>query len=117
MEQYKAYLEQTYEGESCYIDPQNRGWASYKISGPECYIVHCYLAPEFRGQTLMSEICSHIEKIAVEKGCVYMAGTVDVTARNPERSLKMMIADGYKLWNADKGIITLTKRLDAKDWY
>lgn len=111
MEQYKSYLEETYTGESCYIDPQNRGWASYKISGEECYIVHCYLAPEFRGLTLMSELCKKIEDIARSKGCTYMAGTVDTTARKPERSLKMMITDGYTLDSANNNIIVLTKKL------
>lgn len=111
MEQYKSYLEETYEGESCYIDPQNRGWASYKISGDECYIVHCYLAPDFRGKTMMSELCQNIEKVAKDKGCKYMTGTVDLSSKNPERSMRMMITDGYKLHSAQNNVIVLIKYL------
>ena len=111
MQQYKQYLEETYEGESCYIDPQERGWASYKISGDECYIAHCYLVPDFRGRTLMSEICSNIEQIAIAAGCKYMTGTVDTQGRGKERSLKMMISDGYKIHSAQNNIIVLMKQL------
>ena len=111
MQQYKAYLEETYKGQSCYIDPQNRGWASYKIEGDECYINHCYLAPDFRGATLMSELCSNIEAIARESGCKYMTGTVEVGTGNPMRSLKMMAADGYRIHSANNNIIVMIKDL------
>lgn len=94
MKQYKDYLEETYKGQSCYIDPQNRGWASYKIDGDECCINHCYLAPDFRNASLMAELCSNIEKIALESNCKYMTGTVDINSSNPVRSIKMMANDG-----------------------
>ena len=111
MEQFKHYLEETYLGESCYIDPEGRGWASYKIMGEECYIAHCYLAPAHRGMTLMSEICSHIEDSARASGCKFMSGSVDINSRNPERSLKMMLADGYKLGSTQGTVIYLMKKL------
>jgi GNAT superfamily N-acetyltransferase len=111
MEQYKAYLEESYQGESCYIDPDNRGWASYKIDGEECYINHCYLNPEFRGQTMMSELCKNIEEIAKAKGCSFMSGTVAIESTNKEKSIRMMITDGYKLHSAHNNIIVLTKEL------
>lgn len=117
MQQYRDYLRETYIGQDCYIDPQNRGWASYKIDGDECYINHCYLAPDFRGQALMSELCSNIEKIARESGCKYMTGTVDVDPKNqvetsnPIRSLKMMATDGYRIHSANNNIIVMIKDL------
>lgn len=111
MNQYKAYLEETYKGQSCYIDPQSRGWASYKIDGDECYINHCYLAPDFRSAHLMSELCSHIEMIAREAGCKYMTGTVDVESTNPIRSIKMMATDGYSIHSANNNIIVMIKHL------
>jgi GNAT superfamily N-acetyltransferase len=114
MEQYKSYLEETYVGQSCYIDPKGRGWASYKITGEECYINHCWLHPDHRGKTLMSELCSNIEKIALESGCTYMTGTVEVSPDSkvdPIISLKMMHTDGYRLHSANNNIIVLVKKL------
>lgn len=111
MYQYKQYLEETYMGESCHIDPDNRGWASYKIDGEECYINHCYLHPDFRGKTLMSEICKPIEEIAKKRGCKFMSGTVDINSKNKEKSIRMMITDGYKLHSAENNIIVLIKEL------
>lgn len=111
MEQYKLYLEETYPGQSCYIDSQGRGWASYKIDGEECYINHCYLAPDYRGKTMMSELCSNIEKIALESGCKYMTGTVEIGTGVPERSVKMMLNDGYSIHSANNNIIVMIKYL------
>jgi len=114
MQQYKQYLEETYQGQSCYIDPQNRGWASYKIDGDECYINHCYLDPNHRGKALMSELCSNIEKIALGSGCTFMTGTVEVGISSKVDSmisLKMMSADGYKIHSANNNIIIMIKYL------
>jgi hypothetical protein len=113
MEQYKAYLEETYPGESCYIDDERRGWASYKINGDECYIVHCFVAKEFRNKQFMSSLCGNIERIALSKGCKYMTGTVDLSSSNPERSLRMQMTDGYKLHSANNNVIVLIKDLGA----
>jgi GNAT superfamily N-acetyltransferase len=111
MDQYKAYLEETYHNESCYIDPRGRGWAAYKISGEECYITHCYLDPEFRGAALMSELCQNIEEIALLNGCTFMAGTVDLASKRPDISTKMMLTDGYKMHSANNNIIVFVKKL------
>lgn len=111
MQQYKSYLEETYSGQSCYIDPQNRGWASYKIDGDECYINHCYLAPDFREAKLMGELCSNIEKIARDANCKYVTGTVEIGTGNPIRSLKMMVTDGYRIHSANNNIIVMIKDL------
>jgi GNAT superfamily N-acetyltransferase len=114
MQQYKQYLEETFVGQSCYIDPQGRGWASYKIEEFECYINHCYLHPDYRGKALMSELCTNIEKIAREAGCLYMSGTVEVGAHSkvdPIISLKMMHSDGYRIHSANNNIIVMIKDL------
>jgi hypothetical protein len=113
MEQYKAYLEETYKGHSCYIDPEARGWASYIINGEECYIDHCFLSPEARhGKLSMSMICSEIEKIAKDKGCKFMTGTIQIGTGIPERSIRMMMTDGYRIHSANNNIITMIKYLE-----
>lgn len=111
MQQYRDYLRETYSGQDCYIDPQNRGWASYKIDGDECYINHCYIVPEHRNLALMSELCSHIEVEARGKGCKFVTGTVDINSTNPIRSLKMMVTDGYRIHSAHNNIIVMIKDL------
>jgi hypothetical protein len=111
MQQYKAYLEETYQGQSCHIDPQSRGWASYKISGQECYIDHCYVAPEFRATSAIYEINQAIEQIAKDASCTHMTGTVDLASSAPMRSVKMMEKAGYKLHSAQNNIIVMIKLL------
>ncbi len=111
MQQYKAYLEETYAGQSCHIDPQSRGWASYKISGEECYIDHCYVAPEFRATSAIYDINVAIESIAASSGCTHMTGTVDLASSAPMRSVKMMEKAGYKLHSAQNNIIVMIKLL------
>jgi len=112
MQQYKAYLEETYQGQSCYIDPQSRGWASYKlIDGGECYIDHCYVAPEFRATSAIYEINQAIEQIAKDASCTHMTGTVDLASSAPMRSVKMMEKAGYKLHSAQNNIIVMIKLL------
>ena len=111
MEQYKQYLKETYAGQDCYIDEQNRGWASFKIDGDECYINHCFILPEFRSQTLMREICSHIEIIAKNSGCKFMTGTVQIGTGVPERSLRMMMSGGYTVFSAQDNIIVMIKHI------
>jgi hypothetical protein len=112
MEQYKAYLKETYPGHDCYIDPEGRGWASYQINNDECYIDHCYMVPEFRNKFTMSAICANIEDIAREKGCKFMTGTVQIGTGIPERSVRMMLTDGYKFHSANNNVITMIKFLE-----
>ena len=88
MKQFQDYLRETYHDQDCYIDSQDRGWASYKVSGEECYIDHCYVDPQFRNTSAIYDINRAIEGIAKRKNCKFITGTVDLASKSPIRSVR-----------------------------
>jgi GNAT superfamily N-acetyltransferase len=52
------------------------GFATYSISGEECYIRDVYVIPVMRNKNYASLLADEITKIAKDKGCKYLTGSV-----------------------------------------
>jgi GNAT superfamily N-acetyltransferase len=87
------------------------GFATYSIAAPEVYIEDIYVVPEMRKNGSASKLADEIKKRALALGCTYMVGTVNMLAKNPTTSLKVLLAYGFKLERVLQNIIILKMEL------
>lgn len=89
------------EREGAGIVENEHGFATYKVIGPECYIVDIYVVPAQRKAGMAASFADQIAQIAVERGCKYLTGSVDPTAPSATASAKVLLAYGFKLAKVD----------------
>lgn len=85
------------------------GFATYFISGDECYIKDIYIEKQFRELNLASKLADQITEIAKERKCKYLTGTVCPLAKNSTVSLKVLIGYGMELVSSKENLIIFKK--------
>ncbi len=89
----------------------DRGFATYRISGDECYIIDIYVAPADRKTRLASDMADQVAEVARAAKCTYLLGTVDMSSIKKTESLMVLFAYGFKLLKSDAFSLYLTKDL------
>lgn len=105
------YSEYIQERENKSIVEHDKGFATYKIIGLECYIIDIYVKPEARKEGLASKMADEITEIAKSKGCKILSGSVYPAANGSTESLKVLLAYGFKLHDAQNGMISMYKEI------
>ena len=105
---YALYIK---EREGRDIIEDEKGFASYLITGEQCYIVDVFIKKEHRRQGIPNKYFKQIEDIAREKGCTYLLGSACIKAPNINESMKWLLSIGYSLSSISGDMIFLTKEL------
>lgn len=106
---YANYIK---EREGLGIVEDSRGFATYKISGEECYIKDIFVKACFRTQSVASEFADKITEIAKSSGCKYLTGTVVPQAEGSTISLKVLLGYGFKLLSSKENLIIFIKEIN-----
>lgn len=106
MQQLALYLKEREGFDSIITD---EGFACYRISGEECYIKDIWVAPDFRKSHIASKMADQITWIAKKSSCKFLTGSVAIGANNPETSIKVLLAYGFKLSGLVNGGIIFRK--------
>ena len=92
---YAKYIE---EREGKYIYEDEKGFATYVFNTKdECYIMDIFVQKEYRKEGMAAYYTDEIEKIAKERGCTYLVGSVSPKANNSTQSLQFMLSLGFTL--------------------
>ncbi len=86
-------------------------FATYCITGQECYIEDIYVAPEFRKTKEASRLADAITEIAKAKGCTYLTGSVNSRATDPTASIKTLLGYGFKFMRSNDAGLYFYKEL------
>lgn len=105
---YADYIKEREDFE-CVHD--ENGFATYKISGTECYIRDIYVKPELRKSNIASEYADKIAEIAKSKGCTHLTGTVAPSANGATASTQVLIAYGFKILRSTSDLIIFMKEI------
>lgn len=73
------------------------GFATYKISGDECYIRDVYVDENFRRHGIASILVDDVRRIAKSHGCKKLTTTVCPSALNSTDSIKAVLGYGFNL--------------------
>lgn len=106
---YAQYMKERVD---CYIEENEKGFASYKFFDDACYIEDIFVLPEFRKTNVASEIADNITKVAKEKGCNWLLGSVVPSSNGSTTSMKVLLAYGFQLLSAKENFIWFRKRLE-----
>lgn len=81
------------------------GFATYKISGDDCYIRDIYVIPEMRNQGGARLICDEIRDFANRSGCKNLIGTVQPSTKGATTSMRAILAYGFEVFSSQNDFI------------
>lgn len=99
------------EREGFEVVETDKGVATYKITGDECYIKDIFVPEAFRLSGEASKIADHIREIAKINGCKYLSGTIVPSLNGSSGSLMGLLKYGFKLHSCGQDLIYLTKEI------
>ena len=85
------------------------GFATYMFTEKGVYIEDIYVLPDHRHEHRASKYADEIAKIAREKGCTKMYGSVVPSANHSTASLKVLLAYGFYLDSSTNNFILMVK--------
>lgn len=106
MSLYSQYLEEL--GHKKIIETEF-GFASYIITGNECYIEDIYIVPEKRQLLGASDLANKVVEEAKKQNCKYLIGTVNTSINDPTRSIKVLFGYGFKFLRANQNALVFIK--------
>lgn len=89
------------------------GFATFFYLDEKCYIEDIFVKEEYRKGGEASRLADEIGKIAKEKGCKQLVGSVVPSAKGSTDSLRILLAYGFKLDSSSINFIAMTKELEA----
>jgi len=87
------------------------GFATFLISGDECYLRDIWTDDKYRHKSFASVLADQVCDIAREKGCKFLTGTVCPKANNSTTSLKVLLGYGMQLIDSKENLIIFKKDL------
>jgi len=77
------------------------GFITYKLFPEECYVIDIYVRPEDRRTRIGSMMADSVVKIAKEKGCKILTGSIDTRLISCTQSAKALLAYGFRFLRND----------------
>lgn len=109
MSLYAEYLKERTKDEIIEVE---EGFATYRyVDAVTVYIVDIYVIPKARQYGHATAMADIIAKIAKEKGCKYMLGTVQASANGCTVSLQALLGYGMSLHSVSGDAIIMRKEL------
>ncbi len=88
------------------------GFATFEYISPETvYIIDLYVVPEKRKSGLASQLADRIVEEAVKSGHKFLLGSVDVTAKGAEDSMKVLEAYGMGVVKVAEPMVFYSKAI------
>lgn len=110
MSHFAEYIKERQNKE---IVEDENGFATYYFVGPDCYIEDIYVIPEKRKTGICFMYADKIAKIARDKNCLNLIGSVKPSANGSTVSLKVLLAYGFRLHSANEDFIWFKKKLEV----
>lgn len=110
MKMYRDYLKERLGDE---LVEREEGFASYRYidNGSSVYIVDLYVRPDFRKTKIASQMADEIVRIAKEKGCKTLVGTVSSSAKNATDSIKVLLGYGMSFFACNQDGLIFKKEI------
>ncbi len=88
------------------------GFVLYRIqSDAQLYIRDIYVKPEYRKGGVAAKMADEVAVLAKEKGCTIMIGDVEPSNNNATDSIKVLLAYGMKVAEANDDEILFVKEI------
>ena len=109
MSMYAEYLTEKTDDQILEVQ---EGFATYRyIDEKTVYIIDIYVKPEFRRNHIAKAMADTIVRLAKEKGCQILLGSVVPSAKGSTESLKALIAYGFQLHSSQQNFVVFKKEI------
>ena len=109
MSLYADYIEETTHG---HVLETEKGFVVYVFPDEKtCYIKEIFVSSQFRHQGVGSDISAQVIRLAKQRGCTSLLGSVTPSAKGSTQSLRNLIDYGFKLESCSNDFILLRKDL------
>jgi hypothetical protein len=106
---YAQYIK---ERENFEIVESEKGFTTYQIyENGECYIRDIFVAPEFRNTKISFEMEKQINDIAKLNNCNFLIGSICLDAKNPSKSLQILLNDQWQVYKTIGNMIFVKKEV------
>ncbi len=99
------------EREGKHVIENEHGFISYIIQGESCYIEDLFISLPSRRKFHGSDLADQVSKIALDKGCKHLLGSIVPTTFGATDSMKALFAYGFRLQSAKENFIWLSKEI------
>ncbi len=83
------------------------GFATYLISGDECYVEDVYVEADQRHKGVGRKLIDQVREIAKDLKCTHLTTTVNGRFKDPTTSLKSCLGYGFKVYKISNDILFL----------
>ena len=114
---YAHYLRESL-GHELYEDPEGRGFLTYGfdcipgVDFPHVYIQEIYTVPEHRKNHVAASMADHVSGLAKRFGKKVLFGSVCGTGKDPDRSMRVLMAYGMKFYSLGDNVMYFAKGLN-----
>ena len=103
------YADYVAEREGKLVIETDESFVCYSIDGDSLYIQDIYVVPAKRREHIGSLLADFVVKIAKEKGCKKVYGSVSTSAKGAHESMLALLAWGMRLMTCKNDLIFFVK--------
>ena len=108
IDMYAAYLE---ELGAKHLFRNDKGFVIYSFVDNNCYIEDIFILPQYRGKQEFNSLADSIIKIANQKECKKLLGSVIPSISASTRNVKIMLDYGFKIVSSANNFIVFEKEV------
>lgn len=105
---FKEYFK---ELKDLHVYEEENGFILYKLQPPYLYIRDIYVKPEHRRSHLAADMADKLAKVAKDLGYTHMLGDVEPSNNSATASIKVLLAYGMRVKEANQDEIIFIKEL------
>lgn len=107
MSHYAEYLR---ERTTDHIIETDTGFVTYRFTDSDtCYLIDIYVRPDFRMKREATDLANRVARIAQERGCKFLLGSVVPSTKGSTDSLRALLAYGMRLDSSTNDFIVFRK--------
>jgi GNAT superfamily N-acetyltransferase len=110
---YAEYLSERMDGE---ILESEKGFITYKVNGTECFIIDMFVSKKYRSASFGRDFINELCDIALQRGCNIITANVHLWDKGHDNTLIAAFKTGFKISNAENGVLIIYKKIGVNEW-
>lgn len=106
---YEKYM---HERQGAFVLRKPDAFITYKILGPECFIVDMFIEKESRSTGRFKQYLDELSEIALGKSCQIITANIHLADPGANHSLRSALKYGFKVSQSGANVLLISKELN-----